>query len=116
MDFDVVIDRDIRWIPVFLGLFVSLNAIAQEANQNKPCSTDLAMISADYPTANMGECKVIDEASFMLYLLPEDVPINPSPWYGFKVTRFPGYEERSLKVALFYDDFEHRYPPKVSSA
>ena len=72
------------------------------------------MISADYPTANMGECKVIDEASFMLHLLPEDKPINPSPWYGFKVTRFPGYKERSLKVALFYDDFEHRYPPKVS--
>lgn len=114
MDFDVVINRAIWWIPVLFGLSVSLKAIAQEPSQNKPCSTDLALISADYPTANMGECKVIDEASFMLYLLPEDVPINPSPWYGFKVTRFPGYEERSLKVALFYDDFEHRYPPKVS--
>ena len=114
MDIDVVNNHAIRWLPTLFGLFVSLNTIAQEPSPNKPCSTDLAMISADYPTANMGECKVIDEASFMLYLLPEDVPINPSPWYGFKVTRFPGYEERSLKVALFYDDFEHRYSPKVS--
>ena len=114
MGFKLVITCAFRWIPISIGILVPLIAIAEEPQPNESCSTDLAMISADYPTANMGVCEAIDEASFMLRLLPEDVPINPSPWYGFKVTRFPSYQERTLKVALFYGDFEHRYSPKVS--
>lgn len=103
-----------RWIPLIACLSMAIFAIAEESRHSVSCSTNVAMLSANYPTANMGQCKVLDETHFMLQLLPEDKPINPSPWYGFKVNRFPGYEATNVKVSLFYAEFEHRYRPKFS--
>ena len=88
-------------------------AHAQQLERTTFCSSDLATLSADYPTANMGVCEVVTQNHFKLYLLPEDVPINPSPWYGFKVSISPQHPNVTLRITLNYGDFTHRYVPKL---
>ena len=77
------------------------------------CTSSVAQISKNYPTANFDSCQVLDENSFVLSILPEDEPINPSPWYGFSVERM-GDLNASVKVSLRYSNTTHRYPPKFS--
>ena len=44
--------------------------------------------------------------------MPENAPINMSPWYAFKVWSKKAYE---IEVRLVYPDFAvHRYDPKIS--
>ena len=62
----------------------------------------------------MGRCEVLNEGHYKLHLLPEDEPINPSPWYGFKVTKTSTLPHSPIKVTLFYGDHVHRYHPKIS--
>ena len=45
--------------------------------------------------------------------MPEDEPINPSPWYGFAVERLND-ANANVKVSLRYSSTTHRYPPKFS--
>lgn len=77
------------------------------------CSSSVARITKNYPTANFDTCEVLDENSFVLSIVPEDEPINPSPWYGFAVERLNDVNV-GVKVSLRYSNTTHRYPPKFS--
>ena len=77
------------------------------------CETELAVVAKDYPTANFASCRVLAPDSFELAIRPEDEPINPSPWYGFRIERTTD-EETAIKVTLKYESAPHRYYPKYS--
>lgn len=40
----------------------------------------------DFSQARLNDCEQIGPAEFKLVISPENVPINPSPWYAFKVS------------------------------
>ena len=71
------------------------------------------VIAKDFPTANYHACRVLDEYRFELDVLPEDTPINPSPWYGFRFERLNA-DSSDVEVILKYDEAPHRYVPKFS--
>jgi hypothetical protein len=48
---------------------------------------------------------------YELWVLPENVPINPSPWYGFRVQAPAG---TALHLRLRYVDGQPRYSPWLS--
>lgn len=52
-----------------------------------------------------------------MFILPEDPPpINPSPWYGFRIQPKASAEPFDLNVVLNYPkDVAHRYVPKLST-
>ncbi len=54
-----------------------------------------------------------DEAdnTYHALILPENKPINASPWYAFKLW---SEAPQSIDLILEYDKVEHRYPPKFS--
>lgn len=52
-----------------------------------------------------------NDSSFTIDLLPENEPINPSPWYAFKVW---AATKRPLYITLRYPTTKHRYPPRLS--
>ena len=72
------------------------------------CAHDGFVVDAGFPGGNIGACGT-GAGGFVLRLLPEDEPINPSPWYSFRI-RGAGV----AAVTLDYGDAQHRYPPKVS--
>lgn len=48
---------------------------------------------------------------YTLWFTAENTPINPSPWFAFKVW---SKNEQSLKLRLTYQDSRSRYYPKIS--
>lgn len=74
------------------------------------CENDLAKLDADFEGARMSACEA-KKKSFEIRIDPEDIPINPSPWYAFRVTpKQPG----ELKIVMRYSHSAHRYRPKRS--
>ena len=48
---------------------------------------------------------------YTLWITAENTPINPSPWYGFKVWSTAAKE---VKLKFTYDGSRSRYYPKIS--
>ncbi len=53
----------------------------------------------------------INDTVFRAVIIPENLPINPSPWYAFKIW---SAENQTITVQFDYSSFKHRYSPKVS--
>ena len=51
------------------------------------------------------------EDHYTLWITAENTPINPSPWYAFKVWSI---EPREIKLTFTYDGSRSRYYPKIS--
>ena len=54
----------------------------------------------------------IDDSTFSVKIQPENFPINPSPWYAFRMW---SDTTRKINLLLDYDKSNHRYWPKTSS-
>lgn len=87
----------------FVMLFVSSNAGA--------CEFDDVTFKADFAAASLDSCVQNNKGEYVLTFLPEDKPINPSPWYYFSVT---ATQPHAIQVVLTFDGFSPRYLPKVS--
>jgi predicted deacylase len=75
------------------------------------CSNQQISLSKNFESARFNSCLVLDNNVFELSLVPENEPINPSPWYAFKVhAKSPS----TVTIVLNYTKGKHRYWPKVS--
>jgi hypothetical protein len=54
------------------------------------------------------------ENVLVAYIAPENSPINPSPWYAFRLWTRNDSESRTVRIT-YPDNVKHRYWPKVSS-
>jgi len=61
--------------------------------------------------ARLNAFEQIGTDSFVVHITPENQPINPSPWYAFKIW---SEQPRTIKVTLDYNNARHRYYPKIS--
>ena len=66
----------------------------------------------NFPAARLNKFDRINDSLYEATITPENAPINPSPWYAFKIW---AKEARTLNVRLEYGKFWHRYNPKISS-
>lgn len=90
-------------VPTIAAFFLAGAAFAA-------CENEFAKIDADFEGARMSHC-VAKKKHFELRIEPENKPVNPSPWYAFRVTpKQPG----ELRVDIRYDGAAHRYRPKRS--
>ncbi len=64
----------------------------------------------NFDAARVDRCEISDDG-FRLTILPEATPINPSPWYAF---RLEADQQQTVTVTLNYPNFKHRYPAKTS--
>lgn len=51
------------------------------------------------------------EDTLIAWITPENAPINPSPWYAFKIW---SDQPREVYIKLTYQNAKHRYYPKLS--
>ena len=79
----------------FLCLFIALMTMQGRADTAKvslqtPRSWNFAedgvTFSNQFPEARLNACERIGPLEYRLTIEPENAPINPSPWYAFKVT------------------------------
>lgn len=90
----------------------TVNAQAKNQVQSKICQSETVRLLADFEASRMDECKVISENKFLITIKPENTPINPSPWYAFKVEASKSTDiSIILKIA---GDRKNRYLPKIS--
>lgn len=58
--------------------------------------------------ARLGGVRRAGDGRYGVAVTPETQPINPSPWYGFRVA---AQRPRTVEIALDYGAFRHRYRP-----
>ncbi|MEL7296403.1 MAG: M14 family metallopeptidase [Pseudomonadota bacterium] len=92
--------------------FVVMAGCASQAPRDRlqsECITDRVRVSANFGGGGMLGCVARSSDLIDVWLAPEDIPINPSPWYAFAVSPItPG----PLTVRLRYEHHKHRYMPK----
>ncbi|WP_339863281.1 M14 family metallopeptidase [Paremcibacter congregatus] len=102
----------IQQLKVFIITSVAVFAMAQGAQANAPyCQFDGVEIWTDFPTARVNGCMQKGDV-IHLTIAPEVKPINPSPWYAFRVQ---SQTTKEVKLVLDYAYGKHRYWPKVSA-
>ncbi len=73
---------------------------------------DGVFMSNDYSGARMNGVARTNDTLISVLITSENSPINPSPWYGFKIW---SETDKDLYVKLTYnEDAFHRYFPKLS--
>lgn len=68
--------------------------------------------SNEFPAARLNGFLQENDSTYVARIWPENFPINPSPWYAFKLW---SEEERDIQLRLEYSNgAKHRYAPKLS--
>jgi len=85
-----------------------------ELQEKKSYEFNEGEISFDnlFDGARMNSVEQENDSSFTVYITPENRPINPSPWYAFRIVT---HDHQNLTVQIDYDKVKHRYQPKLSS-
>lgn len=95
------------------GAFASDDAPQAGAAIN--CDFAHVRFATDFDTGRLARCEQTDDTSFRLHLRPENTPINPSPWYAFRIEPKEGFEgEQTLTFTLVSHKGPARYQPKIS--
>lgn len=67
----------------------------------------------DFPAARLNGFVQNNDSTYTASIWPENYPINPSPWYAFKLW---SETERDVYIKLNYSNgAKHRYSPKLST-
>jgi hypothetical protein len=77
------------------------------------CEFKNVHFKTDFEAGKIDECKQLTENHFELLTKPENRPINPSPWYAFKVIN-KSTENQQISMVIKADKANPRYLPKVS--
>ncbi|MEZ5443365.1 MAG: M14 family metallopeptidase [Lysobacterales bacterium] len=86
-------------------------AVALQQPQQWCFADDGVCFDNQLPAARLNGVERLGPDHYRLLIRPEIEPINPSPWYGFRLRSEP---PRALQIELDYGSFEHRYWPKLS--
>lgn len=79
------------------------------------CEFAQLTIATDFDTARVDGCEQTGEHAYRLHLKPEDLPINPSPWYAFRLEPNGLTAPQEIKLTLVSHNGPARYAPKVST-
>ena len=71
-------------------------------------------ISVDntFNAARMNGFSKLNDTLYRIIVSPENKPVNPSPWYAFKMW---SEQNKKIYIQLHYTYGKHRYNPKISS-
>ncbi|MFT6868000.1 MAG: hypothetical protein ACJA08_002848 [Cyclobacteriaceae bacterium] len=81
--------------------------------QEKKVFDDDSLVFADnlFDGARLNGFNRLNDSVFQVIILPENEPINPSPWYAFRLWSPTASE---IYISIDYGKYKHRYYPKTS--
>lgn len=95
---------------LFLITLLCSCAVSQSDNV-QACNQGDIKLTADFAASRMDSCKEVGPNKYLITLKPENIPINSSPWYAFKVQ---AKQPTTIKVTMVVKGDKHRYLPKLS--
>lgn len=102
------------WLTIALTAAAAMSTAATPDIDRPVLSCDFGdvLIDISFSSARLNSCRQTDENVFSVSTAPENIPINRSPWYAFKV-----YSEHQQQITLYlhYPLYSHRYLPKIST-
>jgi len=98
----------------FFTLFL-ISCTSNDENKStnaQTCHSGNVVLTADFASGRMDECKALGNSEYLITITPENTPINPSPWYAFKIT---AKEAEQIKITIkISGKRENRYLPKIT--
>lgn len=82
-----------------------------ELQEKKTYSIGGVYADNQFDGARLNDFSKINDNTFQATILPENFPINPSPWYAFKLW---ADKDQLINLILHYENGQHRYPPSIS--
>ncbi|WP_395338918.1 M14 family zinc carboxypeptidase [Ningiella sp. W23] len=82
-------------------------------NAASACIYEKVIISKDFAGAGLASCDQLSTDHYLLTVSPENTPINPSPWYAFKVSKTSGTPSHDIKISVLAQNAKPRYVPKI---
>lgn len=107
--------KNFRLAALLCALAASCIYSIEVGANSEGCESSLYVVKVDFPGARLDTCVATDD-TLVGGINPEDnPPINPSPWYSFKIERLESSVPLELAVELNYPaGYKHRYLPKLS--
>ncbi len=102
------------WPVLFVSLLFGACAVSPVPGaiwREDICAAQNVVVDANFSASGMSACRVEDDKTVTISIVPEDPKINPSPWYAVRVD--PS-ENISPRLVLEYQGAKHRYAPKIS--
>jgi predicted deacylase len=99
---------------IYSLLFASMFAMSgtpAKSNNTHTCSAGSVRLTADFVSGRMDDCTRVTEQEYLITLVPENTPINSSPWYAFKIE---ADQPTDISIIVKVRGDKNRYPPKVS--
>lgn len=96
-----------------LAVATALGGLAAAADAPRQvCDYDHVTVRSDFSAGRINACEQVAGETVRLTITPEDEPpINPSPWYAFRVEP---KGDQPVTIDIVYEHAKHRYWPKVS--
>ena len=85
--------------------------IKDSKTHSQSCNSGQVKLTSDFAAGRMDECIRTGENEYLITLVPENTPINSSPWYAFKIQ---AEEITDIIITMKVQGDKHRYPPKIS--
>lgn len=82
-----------------------------EEQEKKTYEIDGVYADNQFEGARLNAFEQLDKHTFKASILPENTPINESPWFAFKLW---SEKKRQIFLILDYTHSNHRYIPKIS--
>jgi predicted deacylase len=82
-----------------------------EEQEKKTWEFDGVFADNQFEGARLNGFEQVDKHTFKAIILPENTPINKSPWFAFKIW---SEKKRQIFLNLDYTHAKHRYIPKMS--
>lgn len=76
------------------------------------CNSGTVTLTSDFAAGRMDECEETSKNEYFITLVPENTPINSSPWYAFKIQ---AEQTTDITITMKVRGDKHRYPPKIST-
>ena len=83
-----------------------------EEQEKKTYEIDGISVDNLFEGARINDFQQVSKDTFKAVILPENIPINKSPWFSFRMS---SENSRQIYLVLDYTHANHRYVPKVST-
>ncbi|MGK0305115.1 MAG: hypothetical protein ACI8UG_000861 [Gammaproteobacteria bacterium] len=97
---------------ILLSLFLCLFSTNLYA---KGCDFQAVSFTTSFETGKLNSCKQLADNHYLLTTDAENRPINPSPWYAFKVELNETAKTQQIKISIQAEQAKPRYLPKMST-
>jgi len=81
----------------------------------KNCEFEAVSFTASFETGKLNSCEQLSDNHYLLTTDAENRPINPSPWYAFKVELNEATKTQQIKISIQAEQAKPRYLPKMST-